>query len=321
MPPGEFGREASCVRLFMSADLGGSTAFKARPYPKEETRPPWLDEFETFYRFKPRCTGLEILKAIGDEVVLYSEIRTAADARRVIAAFRNKLDSANRKYRKKKLALAVKGTAWLAGFPINNHKVRIAGLRDPDFIGPSMDAGFRLTKLSTDSKMVVSVDLALLLLRGPSLAHHLVFDGTVSLKGVLGGRPYPIIWLPVGALATHEADARAQRRVKPLRTYCREFLTSMDEDSWLHVPYLSGDKAFAKKPGNHVAILARIKREEKKHQQGIVSQRWQQTSPRGAREIQAILDLLFDEGPAKPSRTRRKKKRARQTHSRKLARR
>jgi hypothetical protein len=267
----------SCVRLFVSVDLVGSTAFKNKREADTKTSsspgPPWADVFYTFYKGFPKMFERELdrkrlrthvqpklVKTIGDEVLLQTPIDSSADAKDVVRFLARALVS----YKKTNLPdapLLLKATAWIAGFPINNHHVRFedeGGARGgEDFIGPSIDTGFRISKLASPSKLMVSVDLALLLLAGDD-AVDLYFDGTESLVGVLGGRPYPIIWCKVlgDHSALHDAELKLVKHEPmktELRTYCEEYVRSCD-GTWLIVPYLSNDPAFRAMPKWHEAV-------------------------------------------------------------------
>lgn len=71
-----------------------------------------------------------------------------------------------------------------------------------DFIGPSMDTGFRLCQKADPRRLVVSAEVALLLASaGPppkgvfSCPIGLHFAGREVLRGVNGGSPYPLFWI------------------------------------------------------------------------------------------------------------------------------
>lgn len=142
------------------------------------------------------------------------------------------------------LGLDIKATAWTAGTPISNMEIMPAGLmmKDedtsggiesyqifssyrqldayygnngigdarasdrPDYLGPGVDAGFRLAAHSTPRKFVISIDIAYILSHMHSNLFKVIareigvtsdfrYDGTISLKGVNGGKAYPIFWL------------------------------------------------------------------------------------------------------------------------------
>jgi hypothetical protein len=268
----------SCVRLFISVDLVGSTAFKNKRESDTKTSkapgPPWADVFYTFYSGFPKMFERQLdgkrlraaiqprlVKTIGDEVLLQTPIESSADAKDVVRFLAHALVS----YKATNLSdapLLLKGTAWIAGFPINNHRVQFedeGGARGgEDFIGPSIDTGFRIAKTAAPSRLVVSVDLALLLLSGDD-ALDLYIDGAESLIGVLGGRPYPRIWYKVSGehSALHDAELKLikhEPRKSELRTYCQEYIRSCG-DTWLIVPYLKNDAAFRVMPKWHEAVL------------------------------------------------------------------
>lgn len=92
--------ERSCVLLFISVDLVGSTAFKSERSSSSDDgkrHPAWVDVFKEFYSGFPRVFERNIdgdklsgklrpklVKTIGDEILLQTEIRSSQDARRII---------------------------------------------------------------------------------------------------------------------------------------------------------------------------------------------------------------------------------------------
>ena len=69
---------------------------------------------------------------------------------------------------------------------------------DTDFLGPDVDAGFRIAKFTQRRRLVVSAHLAWLLHRKrenwSEIEERLRIVAYESLKGVWAGRPYPIFW-------------------------------------------------------------------------------------------------------------------------------
>lgn len=262
----------------MSVDLVGSTAFKNKTETVGEgayrNGPPWADVFRNFYngfptmfermlehRSLPEAIRPRLVKTIGDELLLQTEIRRSQDAKDVVSFFSSALAT----YTETNLSdkpLLLKGTAWVAGFPINNFRVTFAEeggrIGGEDFIGPSIDTGFRIAKTASPSKLAVSVDLALLLLAGRDKL-DLYYDGNESLKGVLGGKPYPMIWYrvygPERALFNAElALKNVQADKEKLEKYCDEFIKSC-RDTWLIRPYLPDDSDFREKPPWHEEVI------------------------------------------------------------------
>ena len=269
-------RDEGHIRIFLSVDLVGSTAFKNSPRSESESRlgPAWANVFVQFYNGFPLLfertlsdsslpTDIRptVIKALGDELLLQTEVQNHNEARRVVQFFALAMSE----YKRKNLmpySLLLKGTAWIAGFPNNNHKVTLAGAKGhDDFIGPSMDTGFRLAKHAKPAKLIVSVDLALLMLNGHE-GCRLYCDGFEPLQGVLDGRPYPILWYLV-ATEDHELQSlalkvtsRASVDQGDLSKYCEQFIKEA-KGTWLCRPYFKQDQAFETPPPEHLALYQR----------------------------------------------------------------
>ena len=194
------------VRLFLSVDLSGSTAFKAssKGVATDNTHEPkWVSSFHHFYsdfpaRYKAnysRTTISEtpgkcpvVWKAVGDELVFCGRVETRKCVAVALLSFINTLHD----YRKYLLTncpeLDVKGAGWLAAFPEPNRAVRVridaAGEEyisaseeleqaadqspyDFDFLGKAIDTGFRVAHLATPERFAISVQLARLIAQMP----------------------------------------------------------------------------------------------------------------------------------------------------------
>ena len=212
------------IRLFLSADLVGSTAFKEK-HSSDSTQ--WTAFFDGFFRDFNTSFSSELdqvvktrfepsqrpqpWKLLGDELLLTATIEKPEDAVPLMLAFCRTIYECDANLQNLDKP-RVKGTAWIAGFPVRNHEVRgleIAGHPMPtDFIGPDMDIGFRLSAASRAGRVVVSLDLADVLTGSDDLWSG--FDirdvGWQNLKGVFGGHPYPIFWIcERGRTKPHEA--------------------------------------------------------------------------------------------------------------------
>lgn len=202
------------IRLFLSVDMVGSTQFKAR-FPGQGSQG-WLEVFQAFFCNFPlilagqvgfefiddeRTPSIDIWKAMGDEVIFAAEPQSAEEAASILRALLRAMALYESRYFER-IPLRLKGTAWLVAFGEQNIELDIAelaagdGARHIDYIGPDVDLGFRLSKYARPSSLVVSLDLLEQLLdarNAGDLAFHLV--GRDELKGVMFGRPYPIIWV------------------------------------------------------------------------------------------------------------------------------
>lgn len=212
-PTGKRKRGHEMLRLFMSADVAGSTSFKAQAEVASKVEPAWLSVFRSFFTNFPimlmgqtaaemvdedSLPEIAVWKALGDELILTCPIGSAEEATHLIRALYLSMANYEKQYLKE-LPLRLKATAWIAEFPVPNIEIEIPELSGDgqilDFIGPSIDLGFRISKFSRPSTVALSLDLVELLLSSRK-SDLLTFQilGREGLKGVHFGRPYPVIW-------------------------------------------------------------------------------------------------------------------------------
>lgn len=136
------------VRLFLSVDLVGSTAFKARFGDLRETDnqtfPRWVNVTRHFYRqfpqylasrFEKACSNYDqpvfarseprVWKTIGDEIMFCLRLVSSEHAVCCIEAFAKALEEFGNYLDAEGRHLDVKGSAWLAAFPAPNVTVQI----------------------------------------------------------------------------------------------------------------------------------------------------------------------------------------------------
>ncbi|CAA7621750.1 conserved hypothetical protein [Magnetospirillum sp. LM-5] len=311
----------SKLRLFLSVDLVGSTAFKQRAL--EETRSVsgsriysyWLEVVTEFYRkidelFFEEWDNLAsaqnsgalqrgerpvFWKTLGDEL-LYTKVLTHhSEALTCLYAWIKAVGRYKDSLKEKSLLsqLSVKCTAWLAGFPINNSEVIVSTQGNPispiagtdhvfenmtlldnwynqsakikregvlDFVGPSIDIGFRLAGHSTKRKMAISVELALLAVSAQFNAiapdNHkplrIFYGGGTALKGVLDGEPYPWFWIDLSRddeRNTLEENLFSDNK-EAIKTFCLSFFEGHPD---FVKPYICGgnDNLFHDRPKSH----------------------------------------------------------------------
>lgn len=206
------------LRLFLSVDIVGSSDFKYQQ--TTGPGPGWVFPFLNFYLNFPQFLDAAVLaeaargtkkkssalekpplwKALGDELIFVVELKERHEAALYLRAFRQALQEAAANWPESQGRIQFKGTAWLAGFPLGNAEVPVAESPErmaplPDFVGPQIDAGFRLKEHATPRKFVLSADLAYLLVVVGGHDLELFFDGDQPLKGIMRGKPYPLIWL------------------------------------------------------------------------------------------------------------------------------
>ncbi|WP_197279578.1 hypothetical protein [Rhodopseudomonas sp. AAP120] len=317
----------SVLRLFLSVDIVGSTAFKqaTRDRPEKASSglddlppaEPWFSPIAQFYRGIERtfakewsiCVELsdsvgwptgrppELWKSVGDELIYTKVLDDHREALTTLNAWVKTVASYRARLRDQFKSLDLKSTAWLAGFPIHNAEVvfrsSVTGLQpfngddddevfsnlsllhefysnpyNPeftrDFIGPAIDTGFRLSQLSTPRKLVISVELAFMLVQAVRTQPHeyqyeilrFFFDGRHALKGVLGGLSYPIFWIDMRPFPFLETTEDALNKIIPLDTdsvlaFCQEFIKSSGPHCF--TPYIIGnpDPTFSRVPDYH----------------------------------------------------------------------
>jgi hypothetical protein len=223
-----------CLCIFFSVDMEGATAYKVETRIKRRSDNDWCSLFRSFYtefperffskypsliNFQPdrrvlpaKCPVL--WKFAGDEILFYATLTNSYQILDHLYAFHQTIIDYNEALKSQNVKVRCKGTAWIAGFPINNRiillsdhtKSQIVNQSQPiiDFLGSSIDCGFRLTKFSSSRKLVVSLDLLWIAAKSFQCYRRdtrLAFMKTIRyagehvLKGVFSGQPYPIFWI------------------------------------------------------------------------------------------------------------------------------
>jgi hypothetical protein len=258
------------LRLFLSVDIAGSTAYKSRQPDKVQ---PWLPALHRFFTEFPISLAGHytngdtpvLWKTLGDEMVFVTRIidhRQVASHltrfRDTIAAYREVIKEADRK-------LDLKGAAWLAGFPVGNTMLKLRHGMDgapelEDYVGPSIDNGFRLSKHATPRKFVLSVEAALMLTgtaQAAAVKPKVFLERGEELKGVLGGRPYPKLWIEVPYRGSEEFHKLEEELIDPpskhdgdkIFDYCTLFIK--EYGSPLFQPFIEGDTDFGVLPDGY----------------------------------------------------------------------
>jgi len=158
----------------------------------------------------------------------------------------------------RKFGLRLKGACWLAGFPYTNCPIeprkQQAALADGDqallldFIGPSMDAGFRIAQLAEPKRLVLSADLAWMLFEAihdtkiPSDSFEIHYLGRKHLKGVGPVDGYPVFAIGIPEAHTLE-DKLAPHPTPPRQEQALEFLRDFlgNESNGLRRPFIVTD--------------------------------------------------------------------------------
>jgi hypothetical protein len=269
--------EQSYLVLFMSADISGSTAYK-RTHPtwletfepffahaSKEMATMWKAACEAAYAY--RLSGLPpvdkmlakcptIWKTIGDEIIFHITVQDNCEIwislnafSRYVKAAANNLELASRLNSKGLPELSVKGAAWLGSFPIFNLPITVSKLLAREgsgealieYIGPSIDAGFRISKYANRNELVISIELAAALVRLlttplslPSQGLKIKYDKGEALRGLLpGSYTYPKIYLDLQEAALETAHDKLLHRheivdLNLLREACEDLVSAFD---------------------------------------------------------------------------------------------
>jgi hypothetical protein len=160
--------------------------------------------------------SVEPWKAVGDELIYVFEVWSRRQAHWLVIAFLATMRTIDKKLITKdrgmpRHGLRLKGSAWIAGFPVRNRRVKLPGpITTYDYLGPEVDTGFRLGKCTQPGMLAVSVELAELLAEVPTALRPLT--GMIvrweRLKGVWEDRHYPVVWvdMPSGHLPELAAE-------------------------------------------------------------------------------------------------------------------
>jgi hypothetical protein len=297
------------LRLFFSVDLVGATHYKqSRNRWRPELLCFYRDfDFilQTEYRafaahHEGRLSTPEFWKSNGDELLYVCDLLCLSHAQSLMQVWLRALRRYQKQHNPGAEHLDVKSTAWVGLFPVPNAEVFFrrgtamldedlardalvvqSELRDEwyantanptitrDFIGPSIDTGFRLTSLATPKRLVLSVDLAFLLAssKAPGVAPlNLRLSGKQRLKGVIDDQPYPVIWIPV------ERDDWACADLEPVATdrhLIRSFCKTVFEQNYASITplFLEGERhnAFDWAPPYILKRIVRHWEEEVRH--------------------------------------------------------
>lgn len=301
------------LEMFLSVDVSGSTAFKfsRNLAGTAEDEAGWFTAIRKFYdsfneKFRQAIAASrqgsmppELWKALGDELIYRVTIEDRHSAAVIVGCFIDAIHHTRSVVRAVSKGLDLKGCAWVADFDARNAIIDLDGLHDPyqsadgetqrpppskknsvqDFIGPSMDAGFRLGKAASRRRFALSVELALILAsaQADKRSYPIIFgyDGREDFKGVLGGESYPVVWLDI----EDSPKLRETNRREAAMLQCQpevpaevvvDFCSSYIESSyWMEMPFLKSDNSelFNTVPESHIQEAIRRDAAKEKEKQ------------------------------------------------------
>jgi hypothetical protein len=215
----------SKVYMFFSIDFVGSTKYKADDENWSLFYREALDKiYEKFSQ--PREEFLKYWKFSGDEIVFYGQVESLEQ---IISNLKKIYDEQNKilngeydEFREFNQKLSLKSTCWISYIddpnadadvretniviPIIGKELRnnlsgpndveyVESLKQYEFIGPSIDEGFRITSLSRQGVVTINFDLAVLLSFYAEETDGLfAIVGFKRLKGIWKNNLYPVCW-------------------------------------------------------------------------------------------------------------------------------
>lgn len=204
----EYNNFSPKLYLVLSVDIINSTAFK-NDSKHIEDKIKWMNFFKEFFTdfsgkfielFKKEFTDIEIKvwKTLGDEILYYILLKDIKSIPKILTVFIDTIKEYRKVDSNKKLPINFKAASWIIGVPVGNLRIN----SDPndeskiDFIGPLVDIGFRISKMATKRKFIISADLVQLLIDCKESNNlKIYYEGSFEFKGVLSGKKYPIFWI------------------------------------------------------------------------------------------------------------------------------
>ncbi|WP_416065138.1 hypothetical protein ACK9YZ_21800 [Rhizobium sp. ZK1] len=195
----------------------------------------WVYSFRDFYRQFPELLDAEfrdtksgrgaaarpkLWKIIGDEILFCCRIADLQHLSCCINAFLSALEQYGASLSGS--GLDVKGAGWIGEFPAKNITLAINDgaiefelatedlpteeferradetPHNFDFLGSAIDTGFRAAKHADADKFAMSAELGALLAHAKDkqiFLREFRYDGRLSLKGVNGDHPYPVVFI------------------------------------------------------------------------------------------------------------------------------
>lgn len=204
------------IFLLFSADVINSTAMKSRLASQSNG---WLPIFNRFYKAFPKLLmskskSFKIWKYVGDELLFYVEIKELTQIPPFVNYFKesllywnsipsqktkdddgNEINTENHPFLKGCIWIAqtpkIDKDLWMEYEPGNSNKKQLL-----DFVGPSIDCGFRIAKFASQNHIILSVEVLQECIKDKGFQNCLYYLNSEFLKGVFNEEfNYPIFFL------------------------------------------------------------------------------------------------------------------------------
>jgi hypothetical protein len=262
--------------IFFSVDLEGATAYKVETRSKKGDED-WCAVFEKFYKDFPEqllgeympfsqskaTSGIDdpikpcLWKFVGDEILFYAPLTDSRQTLEHVRAFGQAIVLYNKRLQGEHKSVRCKGTAWIGGFPIINRIVITPDFSNKsnlcvDFVGSSIDCGFRLAKFSSPRRLVVSMDLLWMFAESflkctPDKRYEGIkfrYHGEYELKGVFSGKRYPVFWYDLyrdgESIEDQWIHLPPPCNCESLISYCQKIVKRINENDFIR-PFITDD--------------------------------------------------------------------------------
>lgn len=228
----------------------------------------FFEDFPTYFRRNTSArfleknnvkeVSVETWKTLGDELLFHTSLKDSRQASILLKAFTKTIEDYNIFIQESSQDsnLSLKGTAWVSGFPVSNAIIRAGD--QIDFIGPGIDLGFRLTKHSSETKMVISIGLALLVLKDAGNELEFGYDSRTQLKGITNGKGYPVIYIRVNSPKENDSESKLIQKIH--QDDLLKFVEFYYSENSLSYPFIEGDYQFNSKPTNYQKDFDNVKK-------------------------------------------------------------
>lgn len=280
-------------------------------------------DFNTMFTKELNNEGLFPWKVIGDELVYSIQVKNRSELHEKMLAFYKTLKKYDKNLNEKNL-IRLKGSAWVASFPIRNRVIEIPcptlytknsegeeftyPYPKEDYLGPEMDIGFRIGKCVASGFIAASIELVYLLGGVESSSQFKVCNvGWEQLKGVWGGRYYPIYWLELPDIDNkkeYEYDEyylwetetnrflskwdKAKKNLneaKSEKNKLEQIITKLPAKLGVHIPCFPGDKEYEMQYSNILTLFDKLNKTLEKTEDNILNQPTQELNDKNPAEI------------------------------------
>lgn len=203
--------------IFLSIDICNSTQLKSKKNIK------WFNVNKILYDYD--FSKMTFWKLNGDEVLYYEQFSNIGNLLDIIHGAYNHLKDMEHEINNKIICsenIKLQGTIWLARTDTSSaedlNNIRLKNDVMTEYIGLSIDEGFRLTKKASKSKIIIDPKIIYLLNLAHDAANNIIesplkemaskiknimyidffkntyFIGYTKLKGIWSNRSYPVFW-------------------------------------------------------------------------------------------------------------------------------